>query len=64
MAEKQFVGSDAHACKSAVAARVGPQQGLPATKTQQPQKACTDIKIRMKESGKEDFQESGEPTSE
>lgn len=63
-AERQLVGSDAHACKSAAAARVGPQQGLPATKSQQPQKAWTDTKIRMNKLEKEDFQESGGPTSE
>lgn len=56
-------GSDAHTCKSAAAAHVGPQQGLPETKSQQPQKACRDIKIRMNDGGK-DFQKSGEPASE
>lgn len=52
-AERQLVGSDAHACKSAAAVHVGPQRGLPATKSQQPQKACTDRKIRMNEGGRE-----------
>lgn len=63
-AKRQFFGSDAQGCKSAAAVHVGPQQELPAARTQQPQKAWTDTTIRMNESGKENYQDPSESTSE